>query len=299
MRRVVGVAREHVPPAEGAQRRPLSEPGAGLLVEEQRLEAAVDLAAVVQDDVVGEQLGPGHGEQRGGERGLARPRKPGEHERSPVDRDARGMQRVAGAARLELPPHRVVDGVVREGAQAASPERGQLPPVDGALQPFAPAPAAEAEVEAELEPSRPPAMLARDGERGDVVHPQPHHTVRPDVHVAVDHRVGLPAGEDRLGPDGVSRAFGPADADRDVGIARCRAGGLEVREVALEVPRERGMIRHDVEGDAAELYARDGHIHQTHRSGNCSGGFIPVSRKSAPRTLWTVPTAGVTRAASE
>ena len=94
---MIGVAREHVAPAEGAQRLPLTEPGPALLVEQQWLEAAVDLPAVVQDDVVGEQLRPGHGEQRGGEGGLPGAGQTGEHECPPVDRDARGMQRVAGA----------------------------------------------------------------------------------------------------------------------------------------------------------------------------------------------------------
>ena len=117
-------------------------------------------------------------------------------------------------------------------------------------------------MEAQLEAARVAGVLARERERCHVIHPQPHHAVRSDVDVAVDHRVDLPVREYGLGTQRRARSVGPADAHHDVRRAG-RRRGRHVREMLLEVVRQLGVIGLDVEGDAADVDTH-GTLGETH-----------------------------------
>ena len=217
VRRVEGVARVLVRASDGDEGDALGEAGAGARVEQQRLEAPMDAGAIVQHDVVGEQLGARCAEERGGERRLAAAGKPREEEAAPAERDAGRMQGVRGASRLEVPPRRVVHGVVGERAQTVPPQRREAAPAERALRALAPAAVAEREVEAHVEPPRGPG-LARERDLRGVVEAEAEEPSRTGEDVTVDARGRGAARKDRLG--------------RQLGVGRNRSSG--------RAPRRRG-----------------------------------------------------------
>ena len=293
VRGVERVARILVPPPDGREREAWPEPGAGRGVEEERLEAAEYLPAVVQDDVVGEELQAVRGE-RGRERRLARAGEAGEQEPAPVERHARGVQRMRRATRLEVPPDRIVDRVVGEGAETAPAERRHVPPAQRALRRLAPAGGAEREVEAQLEAAR-RARRARDRDLGRVVAPEAEEAAGRGPHVAVDQDVGGPAGEDGFGRQRRPRPVGPAHAHRDV---RRAARRVAVGELRRQVAREVVVLGLDLDRDARE---RD--VPATHPTGcppraaapsdrrRGRGWRAPTSRPAASRRRATAPAA--------
>src|SRR5205085_1848932 len=94
VRRVIRAACELVDAADRPQLDAGGDVSPGRVVEEEWLEAAEKLRAVVQDDVVGEELGARQAEQRGRERRLAAAREPGEEEGASPERDASRVQRM-------------------------------------------------------------------------------------------------------------------------------------------------------------------------------------------------------------